>query len=115
MHALKSMCWQVQFEMEREGFVTLVTDSRLKNMGENVPGKGYFGENFANVVVEREQQQIRQEMGRADKEMGRAHKVENCHDDAVGGGSVAVALRSVASVGGSAGGAGRGESDVTGT
>jgi hypothetical protein len=50
MHlALKSMCYQVLFEMEREGFVTLVTDTRLKNMGEDVPGKGLLA--YDNVLL----------------------------------------------------------------
>jgi len=35
--------------MEREGFVTLVTDTRLKNMGEDVPGKGLLA--YDNVLL----------------------------------------------------------------
>ena len=51
MHALKNMCWQVLLEMEREGFVTLVTDSRLKNMGEHIPGKGPLAYTNNNVLL----------------------------------------------------------------
>jgi hypothetical protein len=45
------MCWQVLFEMERLGFVIFVTDSRLKNMGENVPGKGLLAYDNNNVLL----------------------------------------------------------------
>jgi hypothetical protein len=51
MQAIKSMCWQVLFEMERLGFVFFVTDSRLKNMGENVPGKGMLAYDNNNVLL----------------------------------------------------------------
>jgi hypothetical protein len=41
----------VLFEMERLGFVIFVTDSRLKNMGENVLGKGLLAYDNNNVLL----------------------------------------------------------------
>jgi hypothetical protein len=45
------MCWQVLFDMNRRGFVIFVTDSRLKNMCENVPGKGLLAYDNNNVLL----------------------------------------------------------------
>ena len=51
MHALNNMCWQVLFELKRRGFVTFVTDSRLKKMGEDIPGKGPLAYTNNNILL----------------------------------------------------------------
>jgi hypothetical protein len=45
------MCWQALFEMKRLEFVKIVTDLRLKKMGENVPGKGLLAYANNNVLL----------------------------------------------------------------
>jgi hypothetical protein len=51
MYALKSMCWQVLLELEKLKLVIFFIDSRLKNMGENIPGKGLRAYANSNVLL----------------------------------------------------------------
>jgi hypothetical protein len=51
MYALKGMCWQVLFVLEKMELVSFIIDPRLLNMGENIPGKGLCPYANYNVLL----------------------------------------------------------------